>query len=161
MSAGRRFLKRYWSLLVAFLIVALQVHGREIDLGLVDFLYPPKVVWTMCAAEVALTLLCLGLLFHSWHVQRGFARNKGRLVFWAHVLLLPAICSIVLGLSVIQLTTYDSATESDIFQSLHRYAGDAKDLLIWLVPLDLVLIVLWAIVAVFKSKSGRPDAGPA
>jgi len=36
-----------------------------------------------------------------------------------------------------------------------------KDFLIWLVPLDVVLIMLWAIIAVSKNKSGRPASGPA
>jgi hypothetical protein len=32
---------------------------------------------------------------------------------------------------------------------------------IWFVPLDVILIVLWAIIAPFKNTSGRPDSRPA
>jgi hypothetical protein len=94
-------------------------------------------------------------------MQCRFTRNKWRLVFWIHVLLLPALTSIVMGHGTIQVSTYDLSLEREQFQNLHWYTGDVKDFLIWLVPLDIVLIVLWAIISVFKNKSGRPEPGRA
>jgi hypothetical protein len=66
-----------------------------------------------------------------------------------------------MGLGEIQVSTYDLSIEREQFQNLHWYTGDVKDFLIWLVPLDVVLIMLWAIIAVSKNKSGRPASGPA
>jgi hypothetical protein len=66
-----------------------------------------------------------------------------------------------MGLGEIQVSTYDLSLEREQFQYLHWYTGDVKDFLIWLVPLDVVLIILWAIVAGFKNKPGRPEPEPA
>ena len=161
MSMVRRFLKRYWSLLVASLIVVLEVYARGIPFEPVEFQHPARVVWIMCLIYTTVTAICLGLIVHSWQMQRRFTRNKWRLVFWTHVLLFPALTTIVLGLREIQVSTYDLSLEREQFQHLHWYAGDVKDHLIWLVPLDIFLIVIWTIVALFKNKSGRPTPGPA
>ncbi len=160
-SISQRFLKRYWSLFVASLIVVLEVYARGIPFEPVEFQNPARVVWIMCLICATVAALCLGLIVHSWQMQRRLARNKWRLVFWAHVLLFPALAAIVLGLGEIQRSTHDLSLEREQFQSLHWYTGDVKDFLIWLVPLDAFLIVLWAIVALFKNESSRPDSGPA
>lgn len=109
----------------------------------------------MCLICSIVIALCLGLLVHSWRMQRRYARNKWRLVFSAHVLLFPTLCTIVLGLRKIQVSTYDIALEREQFQYLHWYTGYVKDILIWAVPLDIVLIFLWTMVAVCKSESSR------
>jgi hypothetical protein len=156
----RLFLKRYWSLLVASLIVVLDVYVRFIDFEPVEFQNPARVVLIMCLICTTVTVLCLGLLVHSWQMQRRFTRNKWRLVFWTHVLLFPALIAIVMALGEIQVSTYDLSLEREQFQNLHWYTGNVKDFLIWFVPLDVFLIILWAIIAVFKGKSARPASGP-
>jgi hypothetical protein len=115
----------------------------------------------MCLIVISVIALSLGLLVHSWRMQRLYTRNNWRLVFWMNVLLFPALCTIVLGLRKIQVSTYDIALERGKFQYLHWYTGHVKDLLFWAVPLDIVLIFLWAMVAVCKSKSSRSVTGPA
>jgi hypothetical protein len=157
----RRILERYWSLLIAFLIVVLEIYAHEIPFEPVEFQNPARVVWIMCLIYTSVTALCLGLIVQSWQMQCRFTRNKWRLVFWIHVLLLPALTSIVMGHGTIQVSTYDLSLEREQFQNLHWYTGDVKDFLIWLVPLDVVLIILWAIVAGFKNKPGRPEPEPA
>lgn len=161
MDIVRFFLRRYWSLLAAFLIVVLEIYARGIPFELVEFQNPARLVWIMCLIYTTVTALCLGLIFHSWRMQHRFAKNKWRLVFWTHVLLFPALATIVLGLGEIQVSTYDLSLEREQFQNLHWYTGDVKDFLIWLVPLDVVLVVLWAIIAGFKNKSSKPDSRPA
>jgi hypothetical protein len=158
MSTAGRFLKRYWSLLIAYLLVVLEVYARGMDFEPVEFQNPARVVWIMCSIITTVTVLCFGLIVHSWQMQRQHAGNKWRLVFWTHVLLFPALTTIVLGLGTIQVSTYDLSLEREQFQNLHRYAGVAKDFLIWLIPLNLILIVLWAILAGFNDKPSRPDS---
>jgi hypothetical protein len=65
----------------------------------------------------------------------------------------------VLGLGEIQVSTYDLAIEREQFQYLHWYTGHIKDYLIWLVPLDIILIAFGAIVAIVNNKSSRPESG--
>jgi len=151
------FLKRYWTLLAAFLIPSFVLCAERVG----DDLFAARDVWIMCSIYAAVVALCLGLIIHSWQMQRRSARNGWRLVSWAHVLLFPVLSTIVLGLRKIQVSTYDLAIEREQFQKLHWISGDVKDHLIWAVPLDMVLIVLWGTVAVFKNKSGRPDSRPA
>jgi hypothetical protein len=161
MSTVRRLLKRYWSLLVASLIVVLEVYARGIPFEPVESQNSARVVWIMCLIYTTVTALCLGLIVHSWRMQRRLARNKWWLVFWTHVLLFPALTAIVLGLGEIQRSTYDLSLEREQFQYLHWYTGDIKDFLIWFVPLDALLIVLWAIIAAFKNKPNSSASGPA
>jgi len=161
MNIVQLFLKRYWSLLAASLLVVLEVYARGIDFEPVEFQNPARVVWIMCLIYTTVTALCLGLIVHSWQMQRRFTRNKWRLVFWAHTLLVPGLTTIVLGLREIQVSTYDLSLEREQFQKLHWYTGEVKDYLIWVVPLDIVLSIFWAIVALFKNKSGRSAFGPA
>jgi uncharacterized membrane protein len=161
MSAVRRFLKRFWSLLLAFLIVIVEAYARGIEFETVFFQNSARVVWMMCLIYTTVTVLCLGLIVHSWQMQRRFTRNKWRLVYWTHFLLLPALTTVVLGLGTIQVSTYDLSIEREQFQYLHMYSGHIKDHLIWLVPLDTILIIVWAFVAVIKNKSSRPDSKPA
>jgi uncharacterized membrane protein len=158
MSKPRQLFDRYWSLLAAFLISAFALYSRSIEIEPVFFQNPARVVWIVCLIYTTVTALCLGLIVHSWQVQRRFTRNKWRLVLWTHILLFPALTTIVLGLGTIQVSTYDIALEREQFQSLHWYTGDVKDFLIWLVPLDVVLIFLWAIVAAFKNKFSNTDS---
>jgi len=133
-------------------------YARSIEIEPVLFQNPARVVWIVCLIYTTVTALCLGLVFHSWQVQRRFTRNKWRLALWTHVLLFPALTTIVLGLGRIQVSTYDLAIEREQFQNLHWYTGDVKDFLIWLVPLDVVLIFLCAILAAFKNKFSNPDS---
>lgn len=156
MNIVRRFLKRFWSLLIASLIVVLEIYARGIPFEPVEFQNPARVVWTMCLIYTAITALCLGLIVHSWQIQRRFAINKWRLIFWTHVLLFPALTTIVLGLGEIQVATYDLSLEREQFQYLHWYTGDVKDYLIWVVPIDIIMIVVWAIVAGFKNNPNKP-----
>jgi uncharacterized membrane protein len=151
-----RFFNRYWGLLVSFLIVVLEIYARRIPFEPVEFQNPARVVWIICLIYTTVTVLALGLIVHSWQMQRRSTRNKWRLIFWTHVLLFPALATIVLGLGEIQVSTYDLSLEREQFQNLHWYTGDLKDFLIWALPLDVILIVVWAIIAVFKNKSGRP-----
>jgi len=158
MSIKLTFLSRYWSLLAAFLILALEACIGSIDLEPVAFQNPARVVWIMCFIVTNVTVLCFGLIVHSWQLQRRLARNKWRLVLWTHALLFFALTAIVLGLGEIQRSTYDLSIEREQFQDLHWYAGDVKDYLIWIVLLDLVLIGVWAIIASFKKKPTGPGA---
>jgi len=90
------------------------------------------------------------LLAHAWKIQRAHTKGKWQLVFWAHVLLLPLLAVVVFGLHNIQNATYDFSVEHDRFQMLNFRARQAKDVLIWLLPLDVVLIVIWGIVALIN-----------
>jgi hypothetical protein len=161
MNIVRRFLKRYWSLFFACLIPVIVFYTDYIAADPMEFQNPVRVVWIMCLICAIVIALCLGLLVHSWQMQRRYARNNWRLVFWAHLLLLPALCTIVLVLRKIQVSTYDIALEREQFQYLHWYTGDVKDILIWTVPLDIILIFLWAMVAICKNESSRSATGPA
>jgi hypothetical protein len=161
MRVVRQLLSRYWSLFAASFIMALAIFARGIEIEPVEFQNPARVVWLMCSIIATATVLCRGLTIHSWLMQRRFAQNKWRLVFWKHVILFPAITTIVLGLGRIQVSTYDLSLEREQFQYLHWYTGYVKDVLIWAVPLDIVLIVVFAVVALFKNKPGRPVSGPA
>jgi len=98
MGITQHFLRRYWSLLIAFLIVALEIYACGVPFEPVAFEIPERAVWGMCIVYVLVLVLSLGLLVHSWQIQRRLTRNKWRLVFWTHVLLFPALTSIVLGL---------------------------------------------------------------
>jgi len=96
------------------------------------------------------------LLEHAWKIQRIHAKGKWQRVFWAHLLLLPLLAVVVFGLRNIQNATYDFSIEHDRFQMLNFRAGQIKDVLIWLLPLDVFLIVTWGIVALinrFGSKA--------
>jgi hypothetical protein len=162
MSIVRRFLKRYWSLIASPLVLVLQAYVPAIDFGPVGFHDPVKFVWiVLCMIETILIAICSGLIVHSWQVQCRFTRNKWWLVFWTHLLLFPALCSIVLGLDAVYASTYAIALERGQFRGVHRYAGEVEDYLIWVVTLDFFLIIIWAIISIFKNKSGRPDPGPA
>jgi hypothetical protein len=162
MSIVRRFLKQYWSLIASLLVVALQAYAPAIGFEPVEFHDPVKFAWTiLCIIAIILIALCLGLIVHSWQIQRRLAKNQWRLAFWTHLLLIPALCSIVLGLDAVYDSTYAIALERGQFRGVHRYAGDSMGFLIWFVALDFVLMILWATIAIFKNKSGRPDPGPA
>jgi heme/copper-type cytochrome/quinol oxidase subunit 2 len=141
--------------------MALAIFARGIEIEPVGFQNPAKVVWIMCLIIATATVLCLGLIVHSWQMQHRYTRNKWWLVFWTHVLLFPALTTIVLGLGVIQVSTYDLSLEREQFQYLHWYSGDVKDHLIWLVPLDIILILVWAVVAACKETSSGPNSRPA
>jgi hypothetical protein len=157
----QRLLKRYWSLIFAMMLVVLGGYFRRIPFDPLEFEDSARAIWILCLIEITVLALYMGLIVHSWRTQRRFAVNKWRLVFWTHLLLFPALCAVVLGLGEIQRSTYEIAMEQEQFQSLHRYAGDVKGLLIWAVLLDAVLMVVWAIVAVIKNESSRPDSKPA
>ena len=71
----------------------------------------------------------------------------------------PIDPTIVLGLHKIQISTYNLAIEHEQFEDLHWYTGQVKDHLIWLVPLDVLLIILWAVIQASKTNQAgpRPD----
>jgi hypothetical protein len=174
MSIVKQFLKRYWSLFAALSIPFLQLYADRVPGELVsyqstsiDVQNASNAVLTLCLIHGIGAVICLGLVAHSWTMQRCYAKNKWRLVFWAHVLIFPALAVPALGLHQIQTYTYELAADFQRwgggrwYQSLHFYAEDAGDKLIWLAMLDVVLIVLWAIIAVFKNKPGRSDSRPA
>jgi hypothetical protein len=111
--------------------------------------------------EIILMTICSVLIVHSWQVQRRFTKNKWWLIFWTHLLLFPALCSIMLGLDAVYDSTYVIALDRGQFRGVHRYAGDGMGFLVWFVTLDFFLIIVWAIISTFKNRSGRPDPGPA
>jgi len=162
MSIVRRFLNRYWSLIASLLVVVLQAYVPAIDFGPVGFHDPVKFVWIiLCMIEIILMTICSVLIVHSWQVQRRFTKNKWWLIFWTHLLLFPALCSIMLGLDAVYDSTYVIALDRGQFRGVHRYAGDGMGFLVWFVTLDFFLIIVWAIISTFKNRSGRPDPGPA
>jgi hypothetical protein len=174
MSIVRRFSKRYWSLFAALSILFLESYADRVPGELVsyqstsiDIQNASNAVLTLCFIYGVGTAICLGLMAHSWTMQRRYAKNKWRLVFWVHVLIFPALAVPALGLHQIQTYTYELAADFQRwgggrwYQSLHFYAEDAGDKLIWLAMLDLVLIVVWTIVAAYKNRSGRPASEPA
>lgn len=161
MIEPRLLLKRYWSLLLAFVTVAVGAYMRGIEFEPAVFQDPVRVVWIVCFVCATIAGLCLVLVIHSWQAQRRTSRNKWQLVLWSHVLLSPALTTIVLMLGEIQRSTYDLALERDQFQYLHFYTGRVKDALIWAIPLDALLILVWAAIAVLKSKTGTPATGRA
>lgn len=154
-------LRRYWSRLLAFVTVAVGVYMRGVELEPIGFQDPERVVWIVCLVCATVAGLCLVLVIHSWQTQCRVSRNKWQLTFWSHVLLFPVLTTIVLMLSAIQRSTYDLALERDQFQYLHFYSGRVKDFLIWTIPLDALLIVVWAAIAALKNKTGAPTTGRA
>jgi hypothetical protein len=172
MSKIRQLFGRYWSLVFACLIPFLDAYADRFPGGPIEsqgqsIAAQSNVVTTLCLIYGAGATICLGLLIHSWVMQRCLTRNKWRLAFWTHILLFPALVTLMLGLHRIQTYTYDLSADFQRwgggvwYQSLHYYAEDGAENLIWIVMLDAVLIILWAIIAVFKNKSGRPDSRPA
>jgi len=172
MSKARQIFGRYWSLAIACLIPLLDSYADRFPEGPIEsqgqsIAAQSNVVTTLCLIYGVGAAICLGLLIHSWVMQRRLTRNMWRLVFWTHVLLFPAFITLILGLHRIQTYTYDLAADFQRwgggvwYQSLHFHAEDVAEKLIWLVLLDAILIILWAIVAAFKNKSSRPVSGPA
>lgn len=174
MSIVKRFSKRYWSLFAALTIPFLESYTDRIPADPAEYLSQPNAI--QIASNAVLTLcfiygigaaICLGLVVHSWTMQRRYAKSRWRLVLWAHVLIFPALAVPALGLHEIQTYTYELAADFQRwgggrwYQSLHFYAEDAGDKLIWLSMLDVVLIVVWAILAACKNRSGRPASEPA
>jgi hypothetical protein len=158
--------KRYWSLLVALFIPLVQSYADRIP-DPIEHQDPSNAVMALCFIYGAGVAICLCLLLHSWMMQRRCARNKWRLVFWTHALLLPALVTIGLGFHRLQTYTYELAVDFQHwgggrwYQDLHFYADGVEDRLFWFVLLDFVLVVFWAIVAALKNKTSRPVSGPA
>jgi hypothetical protein len=174
MSIVKRFLKRYWSLFAALSILFLESYTDRVPADPTEYLnqsnavqYASNAVLTLCIICGIGAAICLGLVAHSWTMQRRYAKNKWRLVFWAHVLIFPALAVPALGLHQIQTYTYELAADFQRwgggrwYQSLHFYAEDAGDKLIWLAVLDAVLVIIWSVIAALKNKPGRPASGPA
>jgi hypothetical protein len=159
MGFVKLFLRRYWSLILAFIVPVIEFCTDSLADEPVFFENPARVVVILCVIYAALTFICLGMVIHSWQLQRRFTKNRWRLVFWTHVLFLPALSTVVLGLHKIQISTYDLSIEREQFQSLNFYTGEVKDRLIWLVPLNVALILIWGVVAIFNRKSGKPAPG--
>ena len=157
MSRMMFFAKRYWSLLAAFLVLVIMMFADSFTGDLSDLKNPAVGVWLLCSSYAALAALCLGLAVHSWQMQRRHTRNIWRLAFWTHVLVLPVLCATVLGLDVIQVDTYDLAIIERQFQGLHWHSGDLKDHLISFVPLNLILILVWAAISVVKNAPSGSD----
>jgi len=112
-------------------------------------------------------LICLGLLVHSWLMQRRDTANRWRLVFWTHLLLLPALITSGLGLHRIQTYTYELAVDFQRwgggrwYQTLHGDVDGLAEKLFYFMVLDTALVVVWAVVAALKNKSSRPKSRPA
>ena len=72
----------------------------------------PIVVWIVEASilrslgidlsitRAATSIVCIGLLIHSWSIQRRFSRSKSELGFWTCLLTLPLLGAAWLGLNV-------------------------------------------------------------
>jgi hypothetical protein len=165
-SIVRRFLKRYWSLLAALSIPLLDGYADRIP-DPIDYQSASKSVLALCFIYGIGAIICLGLLVHSWMVQRRYTKNKWWLIFWAHILLLPALVSIGLGLHRVQTFTYELAVDFQYwgagrwYQNLHFYVDGVAERLFWLMLLDLAMVIAWGIVAVSKNKSSRPISKPA
>jgi hypothetical protein len=161
MVSAKQFLIRFWSLIAAVLISFVAFRAGFFADSIVGET-PDAAAWVWCLCAVALGGTCANavLLAHAWKTQRIHARGKWQRVFWAHLLLLPLLAVVVFGLHNIQVATYDFSVEHDRFQMLNYRAGQAKDVLIWFLPLDVLLIVIWGIVALinnFGSKATIKD----
>jgi hypothetical protein len=163
------FLDRYWSLLLALLVPFLAPYADHVpDVELFNTQEDASnAVLTLCFIYGAAAAMCLGLLVHSWVMQRRSTRNKWWLVFWTHALLFPALAATVMGLHRIQTFTYELSADFQRwgggrwYQDMHFYAEDGAEKLAWIAALDCVLIILWAVVACLKKKSGKPAPRPA
>ena len=128
---------------------------------------PSSLVRTLLFLYGFGTLICLSLLAHSWMMQRRFAKNTWSVIFWTHALILPALTTTGLGLQRVQTYTYELAADYQRwgggrwYQNLHFYVDGLAEKLLLFMLLDMVLVVVWAFVAICKNKSGRPDSKPA
>lgn len=118
MSTARKLLRRYWSLVIASLIPIMDSQIDRVP-DPIENQDPSKLVLTLIFLYGFGVLICSALLVHSWMMQRRFAMNKWRVIFWTHVLLLPALITTGLGLHRIQTYTYELAAD---FQ---RWGGGA------------------------------------
>jgi hypothetical protein len=156
MVNAKQFLIRFWSLIAAVLISYVTFRAG-VFADSISGETPNAVawVWSLCALALGGTCVNIILLEHAWKIQRTHAKGKWRRVFWAHLLVLPLLVVVVRGLHNIQIATYDFSVEHDRFQMLNFRAGQAKDVLIWLLPLDVFLIVIWGIVALINRLSSK------
>jgi hypothetical protein len=156
MVIAKQFLIRFWSLIAALLISYVTFRAGFFA-DSISGETPNGVAWVWCLCALALCGTCANavLLAHAWRIQRIHAKGKWRRVFWAHLLVLPLLVVVVRGLHNIQVATYDFSVEHDRFQMLNFRAGQVKDVLIWLLPLDVFLIVIWGIVALINSFSSK------
>ncbi|MDR3755145.1 MAG: hypothetical protein P4K93_05995 [Terracidiphilus sp.] len=156
MGSAKQFLIRFWSLIAAVLVSYLTFRADPFA-DSISGETPNAVVWvwSLCALALGGTCMNIILLEHSWKIQRTHAKGKWQRVFWAHLLILPLLVVVVRGLHNIQIATYDFSIEHDRFQMLNFRAGQVKDVLIWLLPLDVFLIVIWGIVALINSIGSK------
>ena len=161
MQLIRRFAERYWSFLVALSVPFLVAHSNRIAEEPSYYREPARVFWIVCIIYATVTVLCLGLLVHSWLIQRRCARNGFRLVFWTHLLLLPWLSTIVLALGKIMRSTRDLPKARGPFELIFFTVAEVRDYLKVLFLVNILMAVLWAIVAALKNKSSRPVSGPA
>lgn len=156
MVSAKQFVIRFWSLIAAASISFLVFRTGFFADSIVGEA-PNAAAWVWCLCALALGGACTNivLLEHSWKIQRIHAKGKWQQVFWFHLLLLPLLAVVVFGLHNIQVATYDFSIEHDRFQMLNFRAGQVKDVLIWLLPLDVLLILIWGIVALINRFSSR------
>lgn len=163
MNTVNRLLKRYWSLVVACLIPFLDSQIDRV-LDPIENQDPSKLVLALIFLYCLGALICLGLLIHAWMAQRRLAKNKWTVVFWTHVLLLPALITAGLGVHRIQTYTYELAVDYQRwgggrwYQNLHGDVDGQAERLFYFLLLDMVLVVVWAFVAIYKNKSSQPDS---
>jgi hypothetical protein len=166
MNTAQRLLNRYWSLVVAFLVPLLDAHFDRIP-DPIENSDPSNLVLTLLFLYGFGTLICLSLLVHSWIMQRRFAKNIWNVIFWTHVLILPASITVGFGLQRVQTYTYELAIDYQRwgggrwYQNLHFDVDSLAEKLFYFLLLDMILVVAWATVAVYKNKSSRPDSKPA
>ena len=156
MVSAKQFLIRFWSLIAAVLISYVTIRAGPFA-DSISGETPNAVVWvwSLCALALGGTCMNIILLEHSWKIQRTHAKRKWQRVFWAHLLILPLLVVVVRGLHNIQIATYDFSIEHDRFQMLNFRVGQVKDVLIWLLPLDVFLIVIWGTVALINSIGSK------
>lgn len=156
MINARNFLIRFWSLIAAILISFVTFRAGFFADSISGEIPNAVVwVWTLCALALGGTCMNIILLNNSWRIQRIHAKGKWRRVLWAHLLILPLLIVVDRGLDNIQVATYDFSVEHDRFQMLNFRTGQVKDVLNWLLLLDVFLIVIWGIVALINRHSSK------
>jgi len=67
--------------------------------------------------RAATSIVCIGLLLHSWSIQRRFSRSRSELGFWTCLLTLPLLGATWLGLNVARSHWYPIIwTDSEVMR---------------------------------------------
>jgi len=119
-------------------------------------------------ARVVLSVVCIGLLVHSWFMQRRYAQSKWRLGFFTLLLSLPMLGCVWLGLNVIRSYSYDFAVDynrnlGNWRQNLYGYAVESQDMIVLFAKVLGIALALWLMVDLVrwmgKRVAGRPLRG--